>query len=833
MMINITLLTLWSNQTNFEINFITNFWTKYIQTKYNFCTNIELINFENQNNIIKKYIDQKKISAIISTLESNFEIPNYNIPVIFTSSIPNKKYYYNYFYIIPQPYNIFNKLIKKYVELNVKTIATVYYNDQYNYLRCHGAAKYLAVPQGINYVKFFHLYDNTTKNNIFNIITELQHINPDVILWCDYPSTNRFSLQIMKDLNYIPKSFILLNIFNNDNLCSSNKKLDPNCVEMFEYIIQPIFTYPDLESSGSEISTNIKIFSNWYYNITGINPPYQANTYLAALHLLENVFYKITQNKHMNFNDSSDILTLLYESQSYGTFSQIIFDNNNNNINLPSNILQLYPNENKPFLINNKVSLIYPIPKWSERIYIWKINNGKYIIFANLIAVICTITLLILIITIIIHRDESDIRMLNYSHMVAICISSIIAIWSIVYIWQADMNINQCKAYLWCVHLPISFIIQMMNMKAYRLSVYLYQENKYRFKKLNHNRMLLLTLMWICVTLLFISISTILDPPTLNTIKIDTLRPIYDLHYCNNGILTNFLLYTLVGAHLLFSVICIINIRNGADDFYDGVVMKEAFAILWVFITVAYIMQSLSLSISLLYFIRVSFLSIGLTMFCVRILISRCYRHVVPKIVELIIIKLCNKLGKIIPMLDNTYNLEWSTIIADFEQESDSPIFNNSLKISQESLDDMYKVLNDRIRSKKFIIFCEQALYLKHVDFILSIMRYTEYSNDYLVNASIQVNNKIRNDAIDYYTLYIKEGSIRELKLEDNTRIYISEHLEQWEKDIPIINFHDADRALDYKHMNIFKNAFDEISIILYQNVWNKFRNYEIEHDMC
>ena len=291
------------------------------------------------------------------------------------------------------------------------------------------------------------------------------------------------------------------------------------------------------------------------------------------------------------------------------------------------------------------------------------------------------------------------------------------------------------------------------------------------------------------------------------------------------------MLYTLVAGHCLFSVICIINIKNGANDFYDGVVMKEAFVILWFFITIAYIMQTLSLSISLLYLIRVSFLSIGLTMFCFRILISRCYRHIVPKIIEIIIVKICNKIGKIIPLLDNTYNIQWSTgPILPVEEESESPILNTIIEAN--SLDDMFEVLNDPVRSKLFIRFCEQALYLKQIDFILSIIRYAEYSNDYLVNASIQVNNKIRNDAIDYYTLYIKKNSIRELKLEEDTRIYISEHLEQWEKDVPIINFYGADRVLDYEHMNIFKKAFDETIIILYQNVWDKFRTYEIEHDM-
>jgi hypothetical protein len=131
--------------------------------------------------------------------------------------------------------------------------------------------------------------------------------------------------------------------------------------------------------------------------------------------------------------------------------------------------------------------MIYPIPNWSERIYKWKINNDKEFIHAIVIASVCSFILITLIITISIHHKESDIRMLKCSHMVAICIASMVVIWSLVFLWQSDMNIVQCASYLWCVHLPTSFVIQMMNMKAYRLSVYMHLENKYRFKKLNHN----------------------------------------------------------------------------------------------------------------------------------------------------------------------------------------------------------------------------------------------------------------------------------------------------------------------------------------------------------
>lgn len=896
---NVTILALWSSEGkyayNYGINIMVNYWAKYLENKYKynknwtFHANIELIDYKSNITFLEQYLYQRlntiipsKVSVVLAPegivgINNIALVSKFNIPYILPTSIPTiNQYNINHktsFFIEPLSFYIFRSLIEKYVQLGVKTIATVSYNDKndnnYNYLSCHGAALYLAVPRGIKYVKSFNLYNYSSENDIINIVTKLKYINPDVILWCDWQSCtflndkSRFGLNVLKQINYMPKSFTFLNCFNNKII---NQFINQG---LLDYVTQPLFIHPDLKEleyiiysnpsatlfrpsinlsqilnydSFKNSQSSAQLFDKWYISMTGIHPPYQANEYWAALDLIESAIYQVTQNKHMMVDgiiDESDIITMLNDAQTIGVFGHIIFDAHNININTPSLVVQLYPGELVPFIVNpispSTYEMIYPIPTWSERIYTWKIYNSHYFITSIIIASICSIILITIIITIIIHRAESDIRMLNCSHMVAICMASIISIWSIVFIWQADMNIYQCQSYLWCVHLPISFVIQMMNMKAYRLSVYLYQENKYRFKKLNHNRMLLLSFMWISITLLFILLATILDQPLLVTVISDPYRPIYDIHYCTIGKLTDIFLYILVIGHAIFTIICVINIRNGANEFRDGVIMKEAFIILWTFITVAYIMQSLSLSISLLYLVRVSFVSIGLTMFCFRILISRCYRHVVPTILELIIIKLCNKIGKIIPALDNTYYLTESSALIEYASESESPIYSDKI-IDKNSLQDMYDALYDPIRSKQFLMFTEASLFLKYADFLLRVTKFMNTCDELLVESSKNANDMIKLNAYACYHLYIRLGGDRQLKIEPGTHNKIMEQINQWENQLPILTIESAQKILiDEQNDNIFlfQKAYDEVSIILYQNVWDRFRQYEIEKAMC
>lgn len=58
----------------------------------------------------------------------------------------------------------------------------------------------------------------------------------------------------------------------------------------------------------------------------------------------------------------------------------------------------------------------------------------------------------------------------------------------------------------------------------------------------------------------------------------------------------NGLLYALVIGHAVFSIGCVISVRNGDGAFRDGMVMKEAFVIFWFCLIIAFIMGQLGAS---------------------------------------------------------------------------------------------------------------------------------------------------------------------------------------------------------------------------------------------
>lgn len=263
---------------------------------------------------------------------------------------------------------------------------------------------------------------------------------------------------------------------------------------------------------------------------------------------------------------------------------------------------------------------VYPMPTWKEREYSWSIIESNTMKCVALGAVLSSM-LFIIMITIVIHRNEMDIRMLYMPHLLLMLWASLLFYWTLVFVWQSDMNQTQCDVQLWLIYLPASFIIQLTNMKAYRLSVFLTSDNKSRRKRLTHNRILLLTLAWVSFTGLLLLIAQLADPPTSTKVVVDVYRPSKDYHVCRNNGLTTGILYFLVIFHMLFSIYCVAAVRNGSEAFKDGLIMKEAFVLLFGCISIAYIFAQLNLSQETFYFLRNVFLGIGMILFNTRLLL--------------------------------------------------------------------------------------------------------------------------------------------------------------------------------------------------------------------
>lgn len=135
-----------------------------------------------------------------------------------------------------------------------------------------------------------------------------------------------------------------------------------------------------------------------------------------------------------------------------------------------------------------------------------------------------------------IYRKDVAIRKLHYGHCILLCLSAIIFCWALVLLWPADAIVEQCDSYLWIVYLSGSFIVSLINMKAYRLSAFLESNhNNERPKGFTHGKALMYAFNMVFATLVLLIICHTVDPPTLLRKVRDPYRPRLDFHICKTG----------------------------------------------------------------------------------------------------------------------------------------------------------------------------------------------------------------------------------------------------------------------------------------------------------
>ena len=445
-----------------------------------------------------------------------------------------------------------------------------------------------------------------------------------------------------------------------------------------------------------------------------------------------------------------------------------------------------------------------------------------------------------------------------------------------------------------------------------------------------------------------------MDPPSLVKIAKDPYRPVYDKYYCMVGNTSTILTYLLVTKHIIFSVGCVINIRNGTGEFRDGTVMKESFVILWSCIIITYILHFLGIGTNRTYILRTGFMSMGLTMFCGRLLISRCYRHLFPEYIDMIFkymytnikkllyfsnkkdesvfiitndtqhydngllislhdpkfgkglpasslltqkvaslpgefgqsaestrtgvfgtlmqltckdalhreeiemnssrssgtsSRLANAVGDLLPTSEfiQRISVEWPNIIDNtnkkirnitkrsFRFSMDSPLY-AKIEPNKILLNEMYKVIHNEDDLKKFRNIAEKSLLVENLDFILAIDNYRNNSKKYLVEFSKQINKNMKQDAYDCFKKFIEINSELEVNISSSVRSRIVDQLKNWKDNNEFCSLETIQSILDeeeHHYIHIFEKAYNEISVMLYQNIWNKYLTEEIKNSMC
>jgi hypothetical protein len=291
------------------------------------------------------------------------------------------------------------------------------------------------------------------------------------------------------------------------------------------------------------------------------------------------------------------------------------------------------------------------------------------------------------------------------------------------------------------------------------------------------------------------------------------------------------LIYFLVLGHLLGSVGCVISVRNGAGEFRDGTVMKEAFLAFWGCIVIATIMQTFALDADHLYLLRSVFISVGVTAFCFRILINRCYRHWVPKVVDILVARAYHQIVRLLPGLDPNRRPSSSMITLD---TMEMPMYEQEAPDGQ-NLDEMHDALRDAARSVHFRAFADKALVVENVDFLLSLDAFERECAVELMESSKAASERMKDRAAARFQQFIRVGSPQEVNISSQTRAAIETKMREWTGDQPLLTTEVAEMALaddPQHHVDLFDRANREISIMLYQNVWNKFRAQELQEMM-
>ena len=151
-------------------------------------------------------------------------------------------------------------------------------------------------------------------------------------------------------------------------------------------------------------------------------------------------------------------------------------------------------------------------------------------------------------------------------------------------------------------------------------------------------------------------------------------------------------------------------------------------------------------------------------------------------------------------------------------------------------LDEMYNVINNENEMHKFRDIVEKALLVENLDFILSINNYRNKSKQYFMEFSKQINNNMKKDAYECYKKFIETNSEFEVNISSSVRTRIMNQLETWidnHEFFPIETIQSILNDDRYHHINIFEKAYNEISIMLYQNIWNKYIAEQIKNSMC
>lgn len=836
------------------------------------------------------------------------------MPVVLIETTPFSKPSTSFF-VVPWTMYKARAAIDLFVQIGIQSLVIfIMWEDSetYNIETC-GQAGDLAASRGILVTKIIIQNRDITIDGYVSIIKKARDsYHPDAMLFCDWEScqiSNNFPrnpLYAFKKANYLPKALFMmdcLNIFE-----------DPIFKNLYQYVITGTFStskcigldYTEDATPFSsyfrtknavnltltqslnvgwipEYPSSAKLFVDWYRTMSGTNatPIDEDPALWAVFDVVESALYRAALIPDLiadQFLSPKEIHQILYKSDITTPFGRVIFDNNNVNTYAATIVVQSNPFTEQSEIIaptsQASATFIYPMPTWDERVYTWSLFKYSEVTTAMYIAAMCTFILLIIIITVIVNRSDIEIRMLHYRHMTLMCLAAMSICWSVVFIWQADVQVWQCQYYPWTSYLPASFMINIANLKAYRLSTFLHYsstaDKKNRQNPFSHWKVFLYSLGLTSITFLLLLISTFIDPLKITMIIIDKYRPSTNYHHCSAGIISTTISSFLVISHIIGSIYCIYEVRNGYEAYRDGTVLKEAFLSLYGLLCIALIMNTLSLSPPTTYLIRCICLCLSVLIFCIRLLGSRCIKFWIPNILQQWLKSVYSKYLK--QMVDRltidkiSEQLKKSRVRANGRRgggggsarssgsgggsgrsiqerflgsgkidNDDSPLY--AINIPQDShLLEMEKAIADPSRYILFETVAKTYQLDENIHFLKAVLEYKLKSSKFLHQQSNEVSNQMKEVGKKIMDLHIGTTSLEEINISAKSNGNLLKLWQEWQSDLPIISIDAAKHILQQKdsmrRVEIFDEVYKEISILLYQNIWSKFRTLETQQQL-
>jgi len=184
-------------------------------------------------------------------------------------------------------------------------------------------------------------------------------------------------------------------------------------------------------------------------------------------------------------------------------------------------------------------------------------------------------------------------------------------------------------------------------------------------------------------------------------------------------------------------------------------------------------------------------LSVGVTVFCVRLLIGRCVNHWLPEAVlerhyHNTYVKPIVAADSVPNYIASGSNQNGSLVAMNFDDE-DSPMYAKET-VTENSLDEMTTVISDSYRGKLFRVVAKKALCLENVDFVEAVVKYKQESEQVLIKCSGEASNRIREVAKQVHRMYVDTNAESEVNLSSKTRGVVQQTLADWGDNVPLLS---------------------------------------------